>query len=66
IQEGLNNSMPATTKLIISQRITSIQSANRILVMEDGRIIGNGTHDDLLKTNQLYQQIYDTQKKGDD
>ncbi|HIY56611.1 MAG TPA: ABC transporter ATP-binding protein/permease [Candidatus Tetragenococcus pullicola] len=65
IRKALKTSLPKTTKLIISQRITSIEDADRIIVMDEGYITGNGTHDQLLKENELYQQIYDTQKKGD-
>lgn len=66
IREGLLHNLPNTTKLIISQRISSIESADRILIFDEGQIIGMGTHDELLKTNLLYQQIYETQKKGAD
>lgn len=66
IRESLRTSLPKTTKLIISQRISSIEDADRILVFDEGRIIGNGSHAELLKTNTLYQSIYDTQKKGED
>src|SRR5699024_5826397 len=64
IRKALKTSLPKTTKLIISQRITSIEDADRIIVMDEGYITGNGTHDQLLKENEIYQQIYDTHKKG--
>lgn len=56
--------IPGTTKLIIAQRVSSVQDADRILVMEEGRISGFDTHENLLKSNKIYQEIYDTQMKG--
>lgn len=64
IREAFARKIPGTTKLIIAQRISSVQDADRILVMEDGRISGFGTHDELLETNAIYREIYDTQMKG--
>ena len=58
--------MPNTTKIIIAQRITSIEHADKIVVMEDGKIDDIGTHDELLKRNEIYQDIYYSQKKGAD
>ncbi len=66
IRQALKAALPGTTKLIISQRISSIEDADRIIVMDEGRITGIGTHDQLLKTNELYQEVYDTQKRGDE
>ena len=57
-------SIPGTTKLIIAQRISSVQEADRILVLEDGRIDGFGTHEELLASNEIYKEIYETQVKG--
>lgn len=64
IRESFANKIPGTTKLIIAQRISSVQDADRILVLEDGRMSGFDTHENLLKTNQIYREIYDTQMKG--
>lgn len=64
IREAFAKKIPGTTKLIIAQRISSVQDADRILVMEDGRISGFDTHENLLKSNKIYQEIYDTQMKG--
>lgn len=64
IREAFARKIPCTTKLIIAQRISSVQDADRILVLEDGRVSGFDTHENLLKTNQIYQEIYDTQMKG--
>lgn len=66
IRDGLRSSLPDTTKLIISQRISSIEDADRILIFDEGEITGSGTHEELLQSNKLYQQIYDTQKRGED
>ncbi len=64
IREGFATKIPNTTKLIISQRVNSVQNADRIIVLDDGRISGIGTHDDLIKENQIYQEIYEMQTKG--
>lgn len=66
IRKALKTTRPETTKLIISQRISSIEDTDRIIVMDEGNIIGIGTHDQLLKTNKLYQEVYETQKRGDE
>lgn len=63
IREGLKNTLPNTTKIIIAQRINSVQDADFIIVMEDGKINGIGTHDELLKNNKVYQEIYDIQNR---
>lgn len=64
IRAGLRQEIPGTTTLIIAQRITSIQDADRIIVMDDGRINAIGTHDELLATNQIYQEVFESQEKG--
>ncbi len=64
IREAFATKIPGTTKLIIAQRISSVQNADRILVLEDGEISGFASHEELLKTNMIYQEIYDTQTKG--
>ncbi len=61
IRESFRNELKDTTKLIIAQRISSVQEADLILVMEDGTIIGRGTHEELLKTCEAYEEIYRTQ-----
>ncbi|MDD2301429.1 MAG: ABC transporter ATP-binding protein [Bacillota bacterium] len=66
IKEALRNEMPDTTKLIIAQRISSIQDADRILVLDNGRISGFGTHDELLVQNTVYREVYESQTKGGD
>ncbi len=57
-------SIPDTTKFIIAQRISSVQNADRIIVMEDGQVNGFGTHEELLQTNEIYREVYETQTKG--
>ena len=64
IREAFATKIPGTTKLIIAQRISSVQDADRILVLEDGQVNGFGTHDELLKSNKIYQEIYEAQTKG--
>ncbi len=64
IRKAFRESIPGTTKLIIAQRISSVQDADHILVLDDGRINGYGTHEELLKTNRIYQEIYETQTRG--
>ena len=61
IRESLYHDLKDTTKIIIAQRISSVQEADQILVLEDGKIIGHGTHEELLKTCEAYSEIYTTQ-----
>ena len=55
--------MPSVTKIIIAQRINSVSDADRIIVMDKGMIVGIGTHEELLKTNSIYQEVYAIQSK---
>ncbi len=64
IRKAFREEIPGTTKIIIAQRISSVQDADRILVLDDGRINGIGTHEELLKTNAIYQEVYNSQTKG--
>lgn len=64
IREAFAKKIPGTTKLIISQRISSVQDADRILVLEEGRVTGFDTHEKLLKNNAVYQEIYEAQMKS--
>lgn len=65
IRKAFREEIPDTTKIIIAQRISSVQDADFIIVMEQGKINGYGTHEELLTTNSIYQEIYDSQMKGD-
>lgn len=64
IREAFAAAIPGTTKIIIAQRISSVQHADHILVMEDGRINGYGTHDQLVRSNEIYREIYESQSRG--
>ena len=64
IRKVFREYIPETTKIIIAQRISSVQDADRIIVMDGGRIDAVGTHEELLKTNKIYQEVYDSQQKG--
>lgn len=64
IRASFAQKIPGVTKLIIAQRVSSIESADRIIVIDEGRISGFDTHENLLKTNEIYREIYETQVKG--
>ncbi len=64
IREAFAQRIPGTTKIIISQRISSVKDADRVLVLDDGRVSGFDTHEKLLETNEIYKEIYDAQTSG--
>ncbi|MGM0300763.1 ATP-binding cassette, subfamily B, bacterial [Enterococcus sp. AZ048] len=64
IREGLAKEIPGTTTFIISQRISSIQDTDRIVVLDDGKINGIGTHEELMESNVIYQEVFNSQQKG--
>jgi len=66
IREQLERKLPDMTKIIIAQRISSVRHADQILVLDDGKIRGMGTHEELLRDNRIYQEIYESQKEGAD
>ncbi len=66
IRKAFKESIPDTTKLIIAQRISSVQEADKIIVLNDGKIDGIGTHEELLSSNAIYNEVYESQVKGAD
>lgn len=65
IRESLKKHAPETTKIIIAQRITSVCDADKIIVMDEGKIVGSGNHGQLIETNEIYREIYESQLKGE-
>ena len=63
IRKGLKDYIPETTKIIIAQRIASVMEADMIIVLDNGTINGIGTHEELLKSNQIYQEVYYSQNR---
>ncbi len=67
IRDAFNNKIPDTTKIIIAQRVASVEEADQIIVLDNGNINGIGTHDELMKTNAIYREVYESQtQKGDE
>ena len=66
IRKAFREEIPGTTKIIIAQRISSVEDADRIIVLDGGKIDGIGTHEELLKTNAIYREVYESQVKGGD
>lgn len=64
IRKAFAQDIPGTTKLIIAQRISSIQNSDRIIVMDEGRVVGFGTHEELLESNEIYREVYESQTSG--
>ena len=64
IRKAFKEEIPDTTKFIIAQRIASVEDADKIIVFENGEVNGFGTHEELLKTNAIYKEVYDSQVKG--
>ena len=64
IRDGLASYLPDTTKIIIAQRINSVKHADKIIILDDGKIVGVGTHDELLENSEIYKEIYISQQKG--
>ena len=66
IRQAFREEIPGTTKLIIAQRVASVQDADMIIVLDNGMVTDVGTHEELLKTSSIYQEVYESQKKGGD
>ncbi|WP_018213121.1 ABC transporter ATP-binding protein [Desulfitobacterium hafniense] len=66
IRKALAEHLPDTTKLIIAQRVSSVQDADRVIVMDDGKIKAVGSHEELLQTSEIYREVYESQAKGGD
>ena len=64
IRKALREEIADTTKFIIAQRVSSVQDADRILVLDNGRVDGFDTHENLLKTNAIYREVYESQTRG--
>ena len=64
IRAALRQALPGSTKLIIAQRISSVMDADLIVVLDDGKISGAGTHDQLMASNRIYQEVYKSQQEG--
>jgi ATP-binding cassette subfamily B multidrug efflux pump len=66
VQEALNKDLKHTTTIIIAQKISSVVHADNILVLDQGKLVGQGTHHELVASNEVYQKIYETQKAQED
>jgi ATP-binding cassette subfamily B protein len=64
IRKAFREQLPETTKIIIAQRVTSVEDADKIIIMDDGKISAVGTHEELLKTSSIYREVYESQNKG--
>ena len=64
IRAGFKSYIPETTKIIIAQRVASVEDADLILIMQEGKIAAKGTHEELLSSNQMYREIYSQQTRG--
>ena len=64
IRRAFREEIPDTTKIIIAQRISSVMDADQIIVMDNGLINGRGTHEELLASNEIYREVFESQQKG--
>ena len=66
IREAFRNEIPGTTKLIIAQRVASVQDADMIIILDNGMVVDVGNHEQLLQTSAIYREVYESQRKGDE
>ena len=66
IRKALKENIPNTTKIIIAQRVSSIEEADQIIVLDGGKVAAIGTHKELLETNEIYQEVYNLQNKKEE
>ena len=66
IRQAFREKLADTTTIIIAQRISSVSDADKIIVLDDGRISGIGTHEQLIESNEIYREVYESQQKGSD
>ena len=66
LRDAFKKFIPDTTKIIIAQRVASVMDADNIIIMENGKINAMGTHDELLKSNEIYKEVYYSQNKNND
>ena len=66
IRKAFAENLPNVTKIIIAQRISSVKDADRIIVIDNGRIDGIGSHEELLSSNKIYKEVFESQQKGGD
>jgi ATP-binding cassette subfamily B protein len=64
IRQAFREEIPGTTKLIIAQRVSSVQDADMIIILDNGQVADVGTHDQLMKSSSIYQEVYASQQKG--
>ena len=64
IRKAFKEAIPGTTKLIIAQRISSICDADKIIIMDEGQVMGFGSHEELLKSSEIYREVYESQTAG--
>jgi ATP-binding cassette subfamily B protein len=64
IRQAFRNELPDTTKIIIAQRVSSVQDADKVIVLDEGRVTAVGTHEELLEISEIYRDVYESQLKG--
>ena len=64
LRAGLDRGLKDTTRLIVAQRIGTIRNAGKIIVLDEGRMVGMGTHEELMKTCEIYREVYESQQEG--